>query len=266
MATFNHKNIEHFYEMHHINQKDTILFVHGHPFNHTQWQYQVNTFKNFKLILPDLRGYGKTIDNDSKKIYITEHAVELKLLLDALNIDKVHLVGLSMGGQIIMEFAKQFAERSKSLVICNALPFAETEESKMARITAGNKLLEFGMEHHVTIDIAKYIHPTTNNEKNEVYIHLKEMMISTNAKSAASNHFGRAEREDYSNFLTLYNKPIHFICGEADNFTPKEKMIAFANLVKPNCYSIVPKTGHLTNMENPIFFNDVLINFYKNNF
>lgn len=266
MASYSINNIEHFYEIHHDNQKDSILFVHGHPFNHTQWNYQIPALKNFKLILPDLRGYGKTIDNNSQKIYLSEHAAELNILLDKLNVNEVHIVGLSMGGQISMEFAKQFPNKVKSLMICNSFPFAETSDSKISRIAAGNKLLEFGMEHHAINDIAKYIHPSTNNVQNDIFIHLKEMILSSNAKSAAANHFGRAEREDYCEFLTHFNKPIHFICGEADNFTPKEKMIEFANLVKPNCYTIVPKTGHLTNMENPNFFNEVLLNFYKNIF
>jgi pimeloyl-ACP methyl ester carboxylesterase len=40
-------------------KQETILLVHGHPFEHTMWRYQYDTLNNFRLILPDLKGYGK---------------------------------------------------------------------------------------------------------------------------------------------------------------------------------------------------------------
>src|SRR5438445_4248719 len=92
----------HFYEDLHPDKKDTVLLVHGHPFDHSMWKYQYDSLKNFRLILPDLKGYGKT-DYNFPKIYIEEQALDMAFLLDALNIDKVHLIGLSMGGQIIVE-------------------------------------------------------------------------------------------------------------------------------------------------------------------
>ncbi len=263
MPVININKREHYYEIHHPYEAKTILFVHGHPFNCSQWKYQIDALKKFKLLMPDLRGYGQTFDNKSKHIFIEEHAKELSLLLEKLNIDTVHLIGLSMGGQIIASFAHQFPERVHSLMLCNTLPFAESEASKASRILAGNQLLEKGMEQHVKQDIAKYIHPHTYNQNNEVLIHLKEMMLSTNAVSAAANHFGRAERMDYATFLREFDKPLHFICGELDNFTPAKKMIDFANSIAPNLYSIISNSGHLTNMENPSIFNKILIDFYS---
>jgi pimeloyl-ACP methyl ester carboxylesterase len=266
MPFANIKGEKYFYEMHHAQQSQTIVLVHGHPFDCTQWSYQIKALKNFKLIIPNLKGYGKTIETTADKIFIEDHAQELNLLLDELNIETAHFVGLSMGGQIIAEFARQYPHRTKSLMLCNTLPFAETALSKATRIEAGNTLLQFGMEYHVNNDIEKYIHPNTVKDNHIAFSHLKEMMLGTNAKNAAANHFGRAERRDNTAFIQQFNKPIHFVCGEADNFTPSNKMITFANTIAPNLYTIIPNTGHLTNMENPILFNKVLIQFYNTYF
>src|SRR2546423_12021848 len=105
MAYIKLRGNNHFFEDLHSNNKETILLVHGHPFDHTMWRYQYDTLKNFRLILPDLKGYGKT-DHRFDKIYIEEQALDLAFLLDQLNIERVHLMGLSMGGQIIVEFAR----------------------------------------------------------------------------------------------------------------------------------------------------------------
>ena len=107
------------------DKREVLLFVHGHPFNHSMWKYQYETVQSFRLILPDLRGYGKS-DYQFKKIYIEEQALDLALLLDKLDVQQIHLVGLSMGGQIIVEFQRLFPARVKSLIICASTPKAET--------------------------------------------------------------------------------------------------------------------------------------------
>lgn len=71
------------------------------------WDYQLNSLNNFRLILHDLKDYGKT-DYNFDKIFIEEQALDLAILLDSLGIDKVHLIGLSMGGQIIQDNFRLF--------------------------------------------------------------------------------------------------------------------------------------------------------------
>lgn len=61
------------------------------------WNYQIEALKNFRLLLPDLNGYGKT-DSKSHKIFIEEQALDIAILLDELKIREVHLIGLSTGG------------------------------------------------------------------------------------------------------------------------------------------------------------------------
>src|SRR5690625_509468 len=90
---------KHFYRDLNAEKKETILLVHGHPFDNSMWNYQINALKDFRLILPDLKGYGKT-DYAFDKIFIEAQALDLLILLDSLQIEKVHLIGLSMGGQI----------------------------------------------------------------------------------------------------------------------------------------------------------------------
>src|ERR1700754_4909662 len=90
----------HYYKDLNAEQQHTILLVHGHPFDNSMWDYQLEVLGEYRLIIPDLKGYGKT-DYQFDKIFIEEQALDLAILLDSLNIARVHLIGLSMGGQII---------------------------------------------------------------------------------------------------------------------------------------------------------------------
>ncbi|MEJ2614524.1 MAG: alpha/beta hydrolase [Ignavibacteriaceae bacterium] len=129
--------------------------IHGHPFDHSVWNYQLEALKDFRLILPDLTGYGKT-DSKAQKIFIEEQALDLAILLDELKIQRVHLIGLSMGGQIIVEFTRLFPDRVISLVICDSTPTGETKPSYYKRLDLAERIQSIGMQQYTEKDIHKY--------------------------------------------------------------------------------------------------------------
>lgn len=49
-----------FYKDLNSDQKEVIVLIHGHPFDPTMWSYQLEALKDFRLILPDLKGYGRS--------------------------------------------------------------------------------------------------------------------------------------------------------------------------------------------------------------
>src|SRR5690242_3209606 len=85
-----------------------LVLLHGHPFNRSMWQDQRATLQSIcRMITPDLRGYGETTVVPGKTT-MEEFVGDLAALLDALDIDRIILGGLSMGGQIVFEFYRQF--------------------------------------------------------------------------------------------------------------------------------------------------------------
>jgi pimeloyl-ACP methyl ester carboxylesterase len=250
------------YEIKNEHGQETILLVHGHPFDHTMWDYQQAALPSFRLLLPDLKGYGKT-DFDFDKIFIEEQALDLTLLLDFLQIEKVHLIGLSMGGQIIVEFCRLFPHRTKSLIICNSDPSAETEASCKDRLQLANTISEIGMEAYTKAAIHKYLHPDTITNNAEVYDHLYSMMVHTKSQGAAASHRGRAERRDNYGYLQKITIPVLVIGGTHDFFTPPAEIKRMASTIPSARCEIIEGAGHLPNMEQPALFNEVLQDFYK---
>lgn len=246
-----------------LNQQNNnvILLVHGHPFNHTMWKYQHEALNDFRLILPDLKGYGKS-ENKSAKIFIEEQALDLAILLDELNIDKVHLIGLSMGGQIIVEFQRLFPARTESLIICASTPNSETEESYENRLKLAESISQIGMLEYTKNDIDKYINLEETKSSSKVYQHLFKMMAETKKEAAIASHKGRAERRDNFNHLKNISVPTLVIAGEKDYFFKVKDVEKVAQEINGAKFKIIKNSGHLPNMEKPELFNELIKDFY----
>lgn len=236
------------------DKSDVILMVHGHPFDHTMWKYQYEALDPFRMINPDLFGYGQSA-NDFDRIYIEQQALDLALLLDHLNIDRVHLMGLSMGGQIIVEFSRLFPHRTKSLIICASVPSAEDEASLRKRIQAAQEIEEIGMLNHTHRSIDKYLNTRLHPPGSKVYNHLFSMMSGTTGSGAVASHRGRAARRDNMAYLSQLNIPALVVAGELDHFFRVEDVQAVANAIRQSEFVLIEDSGHLPNMENPDVFN-----------
>ena len=93
-----------------------LVFVHGFLGSSNMWEPQINFFKkNFRVITPDLPGFGKS---NKVKSYNSIKSFSI-LLLNCLNekkIDKFYLIGHSMGGMIAQEMAKQAGDKISKLI------------------------------------------------------------------------------------------------------------------------------------------------------
>jgi len=160
------------------------------------WKYQVPRFSaEYRLIMPDLRGYGETVAVTPKTM-LDEMALDILHLLEALQIDRAIFCGLSMGGQIVLDFYRLFPDKVKALVIADSDARGETSESYRQRLQKADSILETGMKKHTDDTIHQYI-AAASSANRPMYTHLYEMMTSTRPEGAAAAHRGRAERRDH---------------------------------------------------------------------
>ncbi len=91
-----------------------VVFIHGATGNLNGWEPQVAAFaEHFRVVRYDLRGYGQS-DVPTEAPY--SHADDLKALLDHQSIDRVAVVGLSLGGRIAIDFATAYPDSVWALV------------------------------------------------------------------------------------------------------------------------------------------------------
>ncbi|MBI5288806.1 MAG: alpha/beta hydrolase [Chloroflexi bacterium] len=101
----------------------TLVLTHGFagPSSYG-WPLIIEEFKRrFDLVLYDARAHGKTTVPDPATVTVPQFAADLAALLDVLGIDRAHIGGVSMGGMISAQFACDYPERLRSLLLCDTI-------------------------------------------------------------------------------------------------------------------------------------------------
>src|SRR5262245_65011133 len=110
-----------------VGQGVPLVLVHGHPFDRSMWRDQVRAFReHYRVITFDLRGYGETTVIPCKTL-LGEFARDIAGLLDYLGVADVILGGLSMGGQIALEFYRLFPRRVRALILADTFAQLDTD-------------------------------------------------------------------------------------------------------------------------------------------
>src|ERR671937_2208906 len=96
-----------------------IIFVHEFAGDYRSWETQVRYFsRGYRCITYNARGYPPSHVPADAEGYSPDRARDdIGAVLDALNIDKAHIVGLSMGGFAALHFGFTYPQRARSLVI-----------------------------------------------------------------------------------------------------------------------------------------------------
>ncbi|MFP4364022.1 MAG: alpha/beta fold hydrolase [Spirochaetia bacterium] len=112
------------------NNDVPILMIHGLGADHCMWTPQLMSYpeKGVFCIAPDVRGHGKS--EPVEDLSLTDWAKDLNEILDTMGIEKVHVLGVSMGGVIAQEFALQYPEKISSLVLCDTFGKLRTMTEK----------------------------------------------------------------------------------------------------------------------------------------
>jgi pimeloyl-ACP methyl ester carboxylesterase len=234
----------------------TLLLIHGHPFNRSMWHPQMAAVVDagWRSLTPDLRGYGQTTVVPGQTLLST-FAADLASLLDHLAIPQVVLAGLSMGGQIAMEFCRQYPERVQGLLLAATFPQAETEPGRQARHAMADRLLREGMGPYATEVLGKMLAPESIAAFPTVAAHVATMMASTDPVGAAAALRGRAERPSYEPTLEQLRIPGLIVVGDQDAYTTRQDAEGMRSLIPDAELLWLPGVGHMPNLEAVELFN-----------
>lgn len=240
-----------------------LVLVHGHPFDRSMWRDQVRAFSaNYRVITFDLRGYGETTVIPGKTL-LEEFARDISGLLDYLNVSDIILGGLSMGGQIVLEFYRLFPERVRALILADTFAQLDTDEGRRARNEMAERLMNEGMNAYADEVLSKMIAPKTIEERPDVAAHVLLMMRGTSSAGAAAALRGRSERQDYTSLLSEIAVPSLIVVGEDDEFTPVADAKFMRERISNSRMAVIEGTGHMPNLERPDEFNRVVEEFLR---
>jgi pimeloyl-ACP methyl ester carboxylesterase len=240
-----------------------VFLIHGHPLDHTMWQPQVEFLRDrYRLIVPELRGYGATPLPAGKRVtLLDDFAEDILTLANHLNIDRFAIVGLSLGGQIAFETLRQAPDRIRAIVLADTFASLDTPEQKQTRIDTADRFDRDGFGNFATETLHKMMTPANAQAFPAVAEHIIRMVHDSNPHGAAAALRGRTQRRDYIPLLSQITVPSLIVVGREDAFTPVRLSEEMHRALPGSRLEIIEDSGHMTNLERPDEFNAILGSF-----
>lgn len=241
-----------------------LIFIHGFPFNKSSWEPQLDYFKNTRRVIAyDIRGFGKSTSGQAEKT-MSLFAADLIGFMDALEIDRAIVCGLSMGGFILLNAANRFPERFKALVFCDTQCIADSHEIKEKRYETIAHIRISGTRDFADDFIEKVFCKETLSSKKKLVEKVRAAVLSTSSETITEGLFALAQRWDMCKSLGEIWVPSLILCGTEDVVTvPSESEFIHRNIANSKL-NFIDTAGHLSNLEQPEEFNMHLANFIRN--
>jgi pimeloyl-ACP methyl ester carboxylesterase len=238
-----------------------LLLIHGFPLDRTLWRTQIAGLSQiYRVIAPDLRGFGQSSDTNGEAVTMEQYATDLKSLLDSVNVKQAVVGGISMGGYIALAFYAQYADRVKGLILANTRAVPDSEDGKQARLTNAQKVGESGIGFLVDNMTPMML---GNTARPEIEIAVRSMMARQRPAGVMSALRGMAARPDRTALLRFATVPVLIISGSQDTLIPPADSEAMHALIPNSRLVIIPDAGHLSNLDKADAFNHVVREFYK---
>ncbi len=113
-------------------EKDTtpLMFIHGVGLDHQMWRPQIDNLNEFSIITYDLLGHGKT-PCKKDKLSLNDFSNQLLEILEYLKIDKIHLIGFSLGSLIALDFITKMQNKVDKLILIGTTYRRSKEERSL---------------------------------------------------------------------------------------------------------------------------------------
>lgn len=238
---------------------DPLVLVHGFSLDRRMWDDQYRLFsQHYHVIRYDLRGFGQS--TLPQKAY--RHVDDLNALLDHFNIARAHLMGLSLGGEVLLDFALTCPEMVRSLIVVDSVlgGFVHSPEwvtsihaiSQQARQAGTTAALELWRSHPLFAPAL---------EQSAVATRLNQMIMEYSGWHFVNRDPIQRLAPPAAQRLAAITTPTLIVLGERDlpDFHAIADTLSHHLLHSRNV--VLPAVGHMANMEAPALFNKIVLNF-----
>jgi len=235
-----------------------LLLVHGFPLDRRIWQTVAAKIPpTVRLILPDLRGHGKSALPPGP-CTIDDYGRDLLELMDKLSIPKFFMAGHSMAGYILFALHRLAPDRiaGGALVSSRALP--DNEDGRKAREATAQRAEKEGPGFLASTMPERAVGTAPPPG---VLDTMRTVIRSANGKGIAAASRAMASRPDATPLLPTIHCPTLVVVGEEDVLTPPAASEEITRGIPGAELVIVPRAGHMSNMEQPTAFNLALARF-----
>jgi 2-succinyl-6-hydroxy-2,4-cyclohexadiene-1-carboxylate synthase len=248
-----------------------LLLLHGFTGDTSTWKPFRNQWGHHsRLIIPDLIGHGKTESpQDLNRYQIESAAKDLKELLDYLNLERVDLLGYSMGGRLALTFAILYPDRVRRLILESASPGLEKDEESQLRRMKDTELAHFiigeGMEEFVAYWEAIPLFSSMEGLSQHIKDSIRSQRLSNNPQGLANSLLGMGTGFQPSWWgapLLNMSCEVLLLTGEVDK---KFCMIAkrMQKMMRNAKWVVIKNAGHAIHVEEAEKFGTIVSDFVE---
>jgi len=241
-----------------------LVLLHAFPLSREMWTPQASLAEQVRLITPDLYGFGATAlppdgwTVDSMADRLASWLTELRVA------EPIVLGGLSMGGYVALAFARRHPERLRGLILADTKAEADTADARANR----DKMIEF-VRQNSAADVVEQLLPkllgdTTRANNPELLVTVRGIGMQQTQDGVAAALAALRDRPDATPGLAAIRVPTLVIVGAEDTLTPPAVSRTLAAGIAGAKLEEIPKAGHLSNLEAPSEFTEMVRRFVAN--
>ncbi len=236
-----------------VEGKETIVFIHGAGGGQYTWGYQKGFFeKEFNPVIIELPGHGASGGEGEEEI--GKYAEQVNAFLKVLGLQKVFLVGHSMGGAIVQTLALARPEVIKGIVLVGT----------GARLKVFPMIFD-GIKSNFEESV-RMINRYAFSPKVQADLLEKGIFFMMQYKpEVLYGDFLACDRFDVMSEVEKITLPTLIVCGEDDQLTPVKYSQFLNSRIKGSKLRVVPNAGHMVMLEAPQDFNESVKKFILEN-
>lgn len=246
-------------------QGPAVVLIHDFALNRKMWEPQIEPLVDagFRVIVPDLRGFGDSETGDDS-ISIQTYSRDIVALLKQLGVGRSVISGLSFGGAILFDLMENYPQHIAGVCLAASRPVADDIQERAKR-TQLLKALHRGQGDWVK----RKLHTMLFSQRGKatptkIRTAAGRWIDSCDEQALEAALHAQLYRKDYSFLLKSIDIPTLLIGAENDPITHHGHNDIMAQHL-PNCYRTVKlSSGHLVNLEKAEQFNAHLLDFLKN--
>ena len=247
-----------------------IVFVHEFAGDHRSWEPQLRHFsRRYRCIAYSARGYPPSdVPQDVERYSQARVRDDIRCVLDALAIKRAHIVGLSMGAFATLHFGIAHGDRALSLALAGcgsgAHPAQYAQFQKDAKALAA-RMLEEGMAKVAATYGLGPARVQFQAKDPRGFAEFARMLSEHSSQGSANTMLGYQARRpslyDLIHEISQIRVPVLVIAGDEDDVT-LEPSLFLKRVIRTAGLAVLPKTGHVINLEEPALFNQLLESFF----
>ncbi|HLW58538.1 MAG TPA: alpha/beta hydrolase [bacterium] len=247
-------------------QGPPVVLIHGWTLNLRMWDRQMKALsRRFRVIRYDRRGFGKSSGRED----LQWDGADLEELLDHLDIDNAHILGMSQGGSVALRFVRTFPARARSLILHGSIPpegypLPWTGPDRIPMSEWRSLVKKSGLDAFRR-DWSTHPIMRVPDDRHDVQVALADMIQAYRGErflnpAKPSGPIGPATMDDLPR-LTL---PTLVVIGETD--VPYLQIAArmFAYYLPNAQMAVIPGGGHMINLLEPERYNTTILRFLEN--